>query len=118
MLALFVLIPFFVVLILNLLRFDFIKKIACWIGMVLTLGQIGFILFVPIDLLSSKLGFFAKYFAFNFTLDSLSKLMILTIGIVVFAAIMIGQFTYSDDTKRFNFPVSYTHLTLPTNREV
>ena len=29
--------------------------------------------------------------------------MVVTIGIVVFAAIMIGQFTYSDDTKRFNF---------------
>ena len=103
MLALFVLIPLFVVLILNLLRFDFIKKIACWFGVVLTLAQIGFVLFVPIDLLSSRSGFFAKYFAFNFTMDSLSKLMVVAIGIVVFAAIMIGQFTYSDETKRFNF---------------
>jgi proton-translocating NADH-quinone oxidoreductase chain N len=103
MLALFVLIPLFIVLILNLLRFDFIKKIACWFGVVLTLAQIGSVLFVPFDLLNDRTGFFAKYFAFNFTIDSLSKLMLVAIGIVVFAAIMIGQFTYSDDTKRFNF---------------
>lgn len=103
MLALFVLIPLFGVLILNLLRLDFIKKTACWFGMVLALAQIAFVLIVPIDLLISKSGFFARYFAFNFTIDGLSKLMLLTIGIVVFSAIMIGQFTYSDNTKRFNF---------------
>jgi len=103
MLALFVLIPLIGVLILNVLRFDFIKKIACWFGMLFTLAQIGFVLFVPIDLLASQSGFFGRYFAFNFTIDSLSKLMLLAIGIVVFTAIMIGQFTYSDDTKRFNF---------------
>jgi len=103
MLALFVLIPLAGVLILNLLRFDFIKKIACWFGVLLTLAQIGFVLFVPLDLMASQSGFFGRYFASNFTMDSLSKLMILAIGIVVFAAIMIGQFTYSDDTKRFNF---------------
>jgi proton-translocating NADH-quinone oxidoreductase chain N len=103
MLALFVLVPFIGVLILNLLRFDFIKKISCWFGMLLALAQIGFVLFVPIDLLSNQSGFFGRYFAFNFTVDSLSKLMLLSIGIVVFTAILIGQFTYSDDTKRFNF---------------
>jgi len=103
MLALFVLVPLALVLILNILRFDFIKKISCWTGVLATLAQIGFVLFVPSDKLTSQSGFFGKYFAFNFTMDSLSKLMLLTIGIVVFAAVLIGQFTYSDDTKRFNF---------------
>ncbi len=103
MLALFVLVPLALVLILNILRFDFIKKISCWTGVLAALAQIGFVLFVPIDKLASQSGFFGKYFAFNFTMDSLSKLMLLTIGIVVFAAVLIGQFTYSDDTKRFNF---------------
>ena len=103
MLALFILIPLISVIILNLSRFDFIKKIACWFGVLLTLVQIGFVLFVPIDLLSSKSGFFGTYFSFNLAIDSLSKIMLLSIGIVVFTAIMIGQFTYSDETKRFNF---------------
>jgi multicomponent Na+:H+ antiporter subunit D len=103
MLALFVLAPLAIVVILNILRFDFIKKIACWFGVVATLAQVGFVLFVPMEKLASKSVSFAKYFAFNLTVDSLSKLMLLTIGIVVFAAILIGQFTYSDDTKRFNF---------------
>src|SRR5665811_740965 len=103
MLALFILIPLISVIILNLSRFDFIKKIACWFGVLLTLVQIGFVLFVPIDLLSSKSGFFGTYFSFNLAVDSLSKIMLLSIGIVVFTAIMIGQFTYSDETKRFNF---------------
>jgi len=65
--------------------------------------QIGFVLFVPLDLLISKAGFFGRYFSFNLAADSLSKIMLLTIGIVVFTAILIGQFTYSDETKRFNF---------------
>ena len=103
MLALFVLAPLAIVVILNILRFDFIKKISCWLGVVATLAQVGFVLFVPMEKLASKSVSFAKYFAFNLTIDSLSKLMLLTIGIVVFAAILIGQFTYSDDTKRFNF---------------
>lgn len=101
--ALFVLIPLFGVLILNLFRFGFIKKIACWFGALLAVAQIGFVLFVPVDLLSSPSGFFGKYFAFNFTIDNLSRLMLLVIGIVVFSAILIGQFTYHDDSKRFNF---------------
>jgi len=103
MLALFILIPLISVLLLNLFRSDFIKKIACWFGMVLTLAQICFVLFVPIGLLSNQSGFFGKYFAFNLAVDSLSKLMLLTIGIVVFTSIMIGQFSYSDETKKFNF---------------
>jgi proton-translocating NADH-quinone oxidoreductase chain N len=103
MLALFILIPLVSVIILNLFRLDFIKKIACWFGMLLTLVQICFVLFVPIDLLSNKSGFFGTYFSFNLAVDSLSKIMLLTIGIVVFTSIMIGQFTYSDETKRFNF---------------
>ena len=103
MLALFILIPLISVIILNLTRFDFIKKIACWFGLLLTLVQIGFVLFVPLDLLISKAGFFGRYFSFNLAADSLSKIMLLTIGIVVFTAILIGQFTYSDETKRFNF---------------
>ncbi|MCL5070465.1 MAG: NADH-quinone oxidoreductase subunit L [Actinobacteria bacterium] len=103
MLALFILIPLISVLILNLFHSGFIKKIACWFGMLLTLVQICFVLFVPINLLSSQSGFFGRYFAFNLAIDSLSKLMLLTIGIVVFTAIMIGQFSYSDETKRFNF---------------
>ncbi len=103
MLALFILIPLISVVILNLSRSGFIKKIACWFGMLLTLVQIGFVLLVPIDLLSSQSGFFGTYFSFNLAVDSLSKLMLITIGIVVFTAIMVGQFTYSDETKRFNF---------------
>jgi multicomponent Na+:H+ antiporter subunit D len=102
MLALFILIPFISVIILNLFHSDFVKKIACWFGMLLTLVQIYFVLFVPIDLLNNQ-SVFGKYFAFNLEVDSLSKLMLLSIGIVVFTAIMIGQFTYTDKTQKFNF---------------
>jgi len=101
MLALFVLIPLISVLLLNLFRLDFIKKVASWYGMLLALVQICLVLFVPIDLF--KPGVFSTYFAFNFTIDSLSILMLLTIGIVVFTAIIVGQFTYTDETKNFNF---------------
>jgi multicomponent Na+:H+ antiporter subunit D len=110
MLALFILIPFISVIILNLFHSDFVKKIACWFGMLLTLVQIYFVLFVPIDLLNNQ-SVFGKYFAFNLEVDSLSKLMLLSIGIVVFTAIMIGQFTYTDETQKFNF-VNLILLTL------
>ncbi len=103
MLALFVLIPLAGVLILNILRLNFIKKTACWFGALMALAQIGIVLFIPITALGSQSGFFAKYFFFNLAIDSLSKLMLLAIGIVVFSAILIGQFTYQDDSKRFNF---------------
>lgn len=101
MLALFVLIPLISVLLLNLFRLDFIKKVASWYGMLLALVQICLVLFVPINLFKS--GVFSTYFAFNFTIDNLSILMLLTIGIVVFTAIIVGQFTYTDETKNFNF---------------
>ena len=81
MLALFVLIPLISVLLLNLFRLDFIKKVASWYGMLLALVQICLVLFVPINLFKS--GVFSTYFAFNFTIDNLSILMLLTIGIVV-----------------------------------
>lgn len=103
MLALFVLIPLASVLILNLFRSDLIKKIACWYGILLALVQICVVLLVPMEALIDKSGFFNTYFAFNFTIDSLSVLMLLTIGIVVFTAIIVGQFTYTDETKKFNF---------------
>lgn len=103
MLALFVLIPLFSVLILNLFRSGFIRKTACWFGMGLTLAQICIILLFPADKLNSNAEFFGRYFAFNFTIDNLSRLMILTTGIVVFTAILVGQYTYTDETKKFNF---------------
>ncbi|MDD5687389.1 MAG: proton-conducting transporter membrane subunit [Elusimicrobia bacterium] len=103
MIALFILIPLVSVLILNLCHCDFVKKIACWFGMLLTLVQIYFVLFVPIDILNNQSALFGTNFAFNLTIDSLSKLMLLAIGIVVFSAIMIGQFTYHDEDQKFNF---------------
>jgi len=103
MLALFVLVPLISVLILNLFRSDLIKRVASWYGILLALVQICLVLFIPMETLIDKLGFFSKYFAFNFAIDSLSELMLLTIGIVVFTAILVGQFTYTDETKQFNF---------------
>ncbi|HAM38974.1 MAG: hypothetical protein A2474_05950 [Elusimicrobia bacterium RIFOXYC2_FULL_34_12] len=103
MISLFILVPLTSVILLNLFKGSLINKIACWFGMLLTLVQIYLIVF-PVtcfwDNLSNPLG---NYFILNLSADTLSKVMLLMIGIVTFISLMIGQYTYHEETQKFNF---------------
>lgn len=80
-----------------------LKKNAVWVGVLICLWQICFVLFGKDWQYEGVSKFFTRNFHFNFFIDGLSLVMLLSIGIVVFTALMIGRSTIKDDEKLFNF---------------
>ena len=73
------------------------NRIVLWVGLVLTLGQTAFVL------LGSDFSGTIGFFPLLFTVDRLSQVLLLSIGLVTFAALVVGYGTIVDENRRFNF---------------
>ncbi|MCX5782264.1 MAG: proton-conducting transporter membrane subunit [Elusimicrobia bacterium] len=103
MLSLFILIPFFILILINLFFSKAVKKLTFWIAAVLFLFQALIVIFKPIEFWSGKLPSIEKLFPFSLYIDNLALVMLLSIGIIAFISLIVGQNTINDGTKRFNF---------------
>ena len=101
--SLLILIPLFGIIILNLPFGNLMRKAAFWFAFALCMIQIAlaithYPLFWGNEL--EKMDFF---FRINFSLDHLSFVMLLCIGIVTLASLLITRHTIFDEKERFKF---------------
>lgn len=102
MASLLILVPLLGVILLNL-PLRFLKRLAFPFALALALIQASLALFLPADLWNRIVVSFDGLGNFNLTVDRLSIVLILSIAIVLFAALFVGWFTIQDEKKRFNF---------------
>jgi multicomponent Na+:H+ antiporter subunit D len=103
MVTLFILVPFILLLILNL-PFKFLNaQVAFWISAALFLIQILMVFihsWLPWSNYPVPLG---QFFKFNLVLDPLALVMLFTIGIVVFISLLVAKSTITTQRRKFNF---------------
>ena len=100
--SLLILVPLIGIIILNL-PLGFLKRLAFPFALALALAQAWLALFAPADLWNRVLVSFGGLGNLNLTVDRLSIVLLLSIAIVMFAALFVGWFTIDDAKKRFDF---------------
>ncbi|MEI6080325.1 MAG: proton-conducting transporter membrane subunit [bacterium] len=97
MALLLILIPLASIILLNIGFKKAMTKSAIWLGLAVSLAQVAV---VALDVNVYALN---NFNLFGFELDGLSKLLLLSIGIVSFCAILVGYGTICCEKKKFNF---------------
>ena len=82
MTSLLILIPLFSVMVLNLPSRTKMRRFAFWLSLVLAVLQVCLTAFFGTDLWNSPLDIYGSFFGFNLAVDSLSRVMLFSIGIV------------------------------------
>lgn len=100
MLIAFIFIPLLGIMLLNL-PFWSPRKTASWFGFTVFAFQVWLALFSPASLWTPLP--FKLPFAFEMKADSLTVIMLLSIGIVAFISLLLAQYTIHTKEKRFNF---------------
>lgn len=96
-----ILVPLAILILLNLPLGSWLRKASFYAVLALALVQAWFVIFpAPLFVLA---GNACPFFPFPIGLDSLTLVMLLSIAIVVFAALLTGWSTISDPDKRFDF---------------
>ncbi|MFZ0033902.1 MAG: proton-conducting transporter membrane subunit [Sedimentisphaerales bacterium] len=102
MLSLLLLLPLLAIMILNLPFRKTIHRLALWVGILLSLWQV-----TAVFLLAMGLGrgpdVLAKFFTLELHCDNLTLVLLLSIGIVVFATTLVGWQTVSGAKQKFGF---------------
>jgi multicomponent Na+:H+ antiporter subunit D len=102
-LPLLILVPLIGILILNLPLGSFFRRLAFWFALAICLAQAGLVIFQPSFFLLQRPFPFSSSFSFPLAADSLSLVLLLSISLVAFAALMVGRATMEDATRRFDF---------------
>lgn len=101
--SLLILTPLFGVIILNLPIGGIMRRAAFWFAVVLCCVQIALaITHYPI-FWGNELERLDSFFRIDFSLDHLSFIMLLCIGIVSLASLLVARHTISDEKERFKF---------------
>ena len=98
---LFLLVPFLLLLILNLFPYRKMEKIAFWTSMLIFVGQALFA-FISV-LLSWNIYWPEKILGFNLYFDQLAHFLLFTVGLIAGVALLVGHQTIKYDHERFNF---------------
>lgn len=101
--SLFILIPIVGLVILNLPFRDIMKRLAFWFAFALFCLQIFMALFHRAGFWSSQLEMMDSFFNVPFSVDYLTFLMLLSIGIVSLSSLLVSRYTITFGEERFNF---------------
>lgn len=102
MLALFVLVPVAGLILLNVPTRVAPSRMAAVTGLALTIAQVVLVILRPAGIFSNT-GPLTRYFSFAHDADSLSLVMLLTIGIVLFVTILVAWETMGATRRLFHF---------------
>ena len=91
------------IIILNLPLGNIMRRSAYVFAFGLFLIQIALAIFHYPGLWAGGLGAVDLFFKVSFTVDRLSFIVLLSIGIVSLTSLIVGRYTISDDDQRFNF---------------
>ena len=95
MLSLFLLLPLLCIIILNLSLKDTMRKISVWCALFLSVAQAFVVLFHPVGFWDRP-DFWGRFFELRLVVDNISLVLLLSIGIVVFAASLVAWQTISE----------------------
>ncbi|MCX5709835.1 MAG: proton-conducting transporter membrane subunit, partial [Candidatus Omnitrophica bacterium] len=103
MVPLLVLIPFFSIIILNLFPKRLMQNLSfVWLGF-LSLAQIYLVAARPAWFWDTKLELWNLLFSFHYSVDAITLVVLLCIGIVVFVSLLASRAMISDVHQRVNF---------------
>jgi proton-translocating NADH-quinone oxidoreductase chain M len=103
MMSLLVFAPLLVVIGLNLPPRSMTRGISFWLALILFSFQGWVVFFPPAGFLESQAIALGSLFTMNLVVDKLSLILILSIGIVAFSALLVGECTIKDRNLKFNF---------------
>jgi len=103
MYSLLVLLPFFTAMVLNLPFRGLMRRLAFWLGFLLSVMQIGMVLSPEFFSWAVRLDIFDRFMKFNFAVDGLSLILLLSIGIISLVAILMGKYMIKGEEESFNF---------------
>lgn len=101
--ALFILIPLAAVLLVNLPLRRLLTPAAFWLGLLLALAQAAAAVLVPDHAWIAPLGVATRLLRFTPTADLLTRVALLTIGLVGATALMVARAWMADPERRFRF---------------
>ena len=101
--SLFILIPIFGIIILNLPLGKLMKRCAFWYAFVLFSLQIILAIFHNPFFWSGAMEAISTFFSVKFTIDYLGFLMLLSIGIVCMSSLIVSRYAITNEDERFNF---------------
>ena len=96
MLTLLILTPLAALVLANLPFGRVLRGLAYPLTLALAIAQVGLVVFVPTESWNGPCPL-ERFFAFHLALDQISRVMLLSIGIVVFAAMMVARTTAATD---------------------
>lgn len=96
-------VPFCCVIILNVLFKTVVKRAALWFGIALSASQVCFVVFNTFYSKNKSIDIISPFFKFNFMVDSLSRVMLICIGIVLFVTVLVARYIIRNENDRFNF---------------
>ncbi len=102
MLSLFILLPLLLLFVLNL-PIEFVRKSSFWLACVLLLAQVLLVLMHSIFAWSVYPDSLRSFFVFNLSVDNLTLVMLLAIGIVALVSLIVALCTISEERQRFYF---------------
>ncbi len=103
MASLFIVIPFLLLIVLNM-PFKFLRQgIAFWVTAGFLILQSLLALSYPFFSWSSYPGLLGQFFSFELSPDSLSLIVLFTIGVVAFISLLVAQATIFHEQRRDNF---------------
>jgi multicomponent Na+:H+ antiporter subunit D len=103
MAPLLILVPLIIIILMNLPLPLAARRFSFLLALILSIAQI-WVSFLPIERFWNQQILSASLFpAFNLSIDSLTLVLLLSIGLVVFASLFVGWYSIADDNKRFDF---------------
>ena len=102
MLSLFILVPLLILFVLNL-PVNLIRKAAFWLAGTLLLTQVLLVLLQSLFTWSIYPDPLRLFFVFNLSVDNLTLVMLLVIGIVALVSLIVALCTITEERQRFYF---------------
>ena len=102
MLSPLLLLPLLVIMVLNLPFRNLMQKLALWVGLFLSLLQIVSVFLLARHVVGGS-DYWASFFTLELSCDNLTLVLLLSIGIVVFATILVGWQTLESPRQKFGF---------------
>lgn len=97
-----IIIPLLFLILLNL-PIKNLSKVALWTGLLLCIIQFWLSLLIPLNLWNEKFYPSGLFNIINLYIDNLTLVLLVSISIVSFISLLVGQDTIQDENKKFNF---------------
>ena len=97
--------PFLISIILNLFFISRtgLKKASLWVAVGVSVAQMYLVLMHSAYCWNSSLYMLSNFFKFPLTVDAMSRVVLFSIGIVAFVALLVGNYLIKNGNETFNF---------------